>query len=334
LLHSNIGSCAIFAAISGSSPATAATVGTVAIPALEKRGYDTRLALGSLAAGGTLGILIPPSVNLIIYGYMAETSVARLFAGGIIPGIMLSGMFMLYIAIRVLKNHSLAPKEAFSAKGLLSSALDLWPFVVIMGTVLGGIFGGVFTPTEAAAIGAMLAIVISLVQKKLTWRVFRDSVYATVEITAMVLIIAVGASIVSSFLARVGMPRELAELVVSSGLSKWMIVSFVFLLYIFLGCFMDGISAMLMTLAAVLPIITGLGFDVLWFGVVLVLFTEVGLLTPPVGVNVFVIQAISGKPIGDVFKGSVPFFLIMIAALIIVTAFPDIILWLPKVMLG
>lgn len=334
LLHANIGSCAFFAAISGSSPATAATIGTVAIPELEKRGYDTRLTLGSLAAGGTLGILIPPSVNLIFYGWLAEVSVARLFAGGILPGIMLSGMFMLYIAIRVIRNRTLAPREAFSRRGLLLSFLDLWPLVVIMSIVLGGVFGGVVTPTEAAALGVTSALIIGFGLRLLTWQRLRDSLFATVAICSMILVVTVGASILASFLAIVGLPRTLAALVIGSGLSKWAILLMVYLLYLFLGCFMDGISAMLMTLPAILPIITGLGFDVIWFGVILVLFTEIGLLTPPVGVNVFVIKAISGKSLGDVFKGSAPFFLIMLVAVAVVTAFPSIITWLPKVIMG
>lgn len=334
LLHANIGTCALFAAISGSSPATAATVGTVAVPALGKRGYDSNLTVGSLAAGGTLGILIPPSINLIVYGAMAGVSVGRLFAGGILPGIMLSGMFMLYIAIRVMKNPTLAPHESFSLRELPSSFLDLWPIFVIMGIVLGGIFSGVFTPTEAAAIGAASAMIISFVKRRLTWRILLQSLEGTVNVTAMVLIIVVGASIIASFLAFLGLPRELAEFVGRSNLPAWGILGLIFLLYIFLGCFMDGISAMLMTLPAILPLIRLLGHDALWFGVVLVILTEIGLLTPPVGVNVFVLKAISGKSLKDVFIGSAPFFFIMLLALLIVTIFPSIITWLPKIIMG
>lgn len=333
LLHANIGSCALFAAISGSSPATAATVGTVAVPALAKRGYDTRLTLGSLAAGGTLGILIPPSINLIVYGAMTGASVARLFAGGILPGIMLSGMFMIYIAIRVVKNRALAPTEAFSVRNLPGSFLDLWPIFVIMGIVLGGIFTGVFTPTEAAAVGATSAFVIALALRQLTWRILLDCLESTVTITAMVLIIVVGAAIIASFLALIGFPRTLAAFIVGSAFPAWLIIALIFLLYIFLGCFMDGLSAMLMTLPAILPIVRMLGYEVIWFGVVLVLLTEMGLLTPPVGVNVFILKAISGKSLGDVFIGSAPFFFIMLVALAIITAFPFIITWLPHAMM-
>ncbi len=334
LFHANIGSCAMFAAISGSSPATAATIGTVAIPALESRGYDGRLTVGSLAAGGTLGILIPPSINLIVYGAITGASVARLFAGGILPGIMMSSLFMAYIVIRVIKNRALAPKESFSFKALPSSFLDLWPIIVIMGLVLGGIFSGVFTPTEAAAMGAASAIVIAIIQRRLTGRILLEALEGTVTITSMILIIVVGASIVASFLAFLGLPRELATFVLEANLPNWAILAMIYLLYIFLGCFMDGLSAMLMTLPAILPLIRLLGLEVIWFGVVLVILTEIGLLTPPVGANVFVIKAISGKSLQDVFMGSAPFFLIMMLGLLIVTVFPDLILWLPTIMMN
>lgn len=330
LLHANIAACALFAAISGSSPATAATIGTVAIPALEKRGYDTKLTLGSLAAGGTLGILIPPSINLIVYGALTGASVARLFAGGIFPGILLSGVFMLYILIRVLLTPMLAPKETFSARALPSSFFDLWPLALIMVIVLGGIFGGVFTPTEAAAVGAVAALCIGLGHRALTWRVLWRALRETVTITSMVLFIVVGASMIATFLAMVQLPGVLSQAVVTSGLSRWAILALIYLLYIFLGFFIDGLSAMIMTLPAVLPIISALGFDVLWFGVILVILTEIGLLTPPVAVNVFVIQAISGQPLSIVYRGSTPFFILMMIVLIIVTIFPEIITWLAK----
>jgi len=330
LLHSNIAACALFAAISGSSPATAATIGTVAIPALEKRGYDTKLTLGSLAAGGTLGILIPPSINLIVYGALTGASVARLFAGGVMPGILLSGVFMLYILIRVVLDPMLSPKESFSAHALPSSFFDLWPLAVMMIIVLGGIFGGIFTPTEAAAIGAIAALLVGLGHRTLNWRVLWNALRETVTITSMVLFIVVGASMIATFSAMVQLPGTLGQAVTASGLSKWTILGLIYLLYIFLGLFIDGLSAMIMTLPAILPIVSTLGFDVLWFGVVLVILTEIGLLTPPVAVNVFVIQAISGKPLSTVYRGSTPFFILMMIVLIIVTVFPEIITWLAK----
>jgi tripartite ATP-independent transporter DctM subunit len=334
LLHSNIGSCTLFAAISGSSPVTAATIGTVAIPALEKRGYDTRLTLGSLAAGGTLGILIPPSISLIVYGALAETSVGRLFAGGIMPGIMLSVMFMAYIATVVMRNPSLAPKrEHFSIKGLIISFKELWPIFLIMTIILGGIFGGVVTPTEAAALGAVSALIMALTLRQLNWNKLVDSLKATLETTSMILIIVVGASMLASFLAVVGLPRALTAVVIEFGLPKMIILLLIFLLYLFLGCFMDGVSAMVMTLPTVLPVLKVLGIDLIWFGVVLTVLIEIGMLTPPVGMNVFVIQGISGKSLTEVLRGSMPFFFILLLGLAIMTFFPIIVLWFPSIIM-
>lgn len=334
LLHAGIGSCALFATICGSSPATAATVGTVAIPALEKRGYDTKLSLGSLAAAGSLGILIPPSVNLIVYGAITQTSVARLFAAGVVPGVMLTLMFMAYVLIKVLLNPTIAPKEAFSLRSLPQSVIDVSPIIVILAVVLGGIFGGVFTPTEAAAIGVTAAIAVGLLQKKMSWQILTKAGRETVLVTSMVLIIVVGAAAVASFLAFLGLPRELAAFVLKLNLSGWAMLALIYFLYIFLGLFMSGISAMLMTLSAILPIIQLIGFDVIWFGVVLVILTEIGVLTPPVAANVFVITGISGKSMKDVYLGSAPFCFLMLVALVLVTAFPSIITWLPNVLMG
>ena len=220
LLHSNVGACAMFAAISGSSPATAATIGTVAIPALKKRGYDTNLTLGTLAAGGTLGILIPPSINMIVYGMLTNSSVGRLFAGGIMPGIMLAGIFMVYVAIRTIINPRVAPREqAFSIKGLFLSFFDLWPLYILAVIVLGGIFGGFITPTEAAAMGCGGALIIALALRRLSWQNLRGALFSSVNTTCMVLFILVGASILSGFFARAGIPIAMSEWLIGSGFS-------------------------------------------------------------------------------------------------------------------
>ena len=335
LLHSNIGACAFFAAISGSSPATAATIGTVALPALKKRGYDTKLSLGSLAAGGTLGILIPPSISLIVYGYLAEVSVGKLFAGGIVPGIILSGMFIAYIAIRAIKNPRIAPKEMeFSAKGLLLSFLDFWPFIILMTIVLGGIFGGVVTPTEAAALGTSAALLIALGMRKLTWRILRGALMSALETSCMLMFIVWAAKLVATFLAVMQVPAAFSLLLLGSGLPPIAILLFIYLLYLFLGCFIDGLSAMIMTLSTVLPIITGLGFDPIWFGVILTVLIEVGMLTPPMGINLFVIQGLSKRPLGEVIAGSVPFFLLMIVGVALFTWWPGSVLWLSNLLMG
>jgi len=333
LLHSNIGACTLFAAISGSSPATAATIGTVALPSLERRRYDTRMTLGSLAAGGTLGILIPPSISMIIYGSLAEASVGKLFAGGIIPGIILSGMFMAYIVLRIIKNPRLAPKEAaLSVKGLILGLKGLWPILILMAIVLGGIFGGIMTPTEAAAIGSSAAMLIAVVLRRFSWHMVKESLFSALETTCMLMLIVVGASILSSYLAVMGVPKLFALLVFESGLPPVGILILIYLLYIFLGCFIDGMSAMILTLPTVLPILATLGFDLIWFGVVLTVLIEVGMITPPMGLNLFVIQGISGKNLHDVILGSIPFFLLMFVGIALFTAFPALILWLPTLL--
>jgi len=335
LLHSNIGACTFFAAISGSSPATAATIGTVALPALKKRGYDVRMTLGSVAAGGTLGILIPPSIAMIIYGALSETSIGMLFAGGIIPGIMLSGMFMAYIGLRIIRNPRLVPKEAaISVRGLILGLKGLWPILILMTIVLGGIFGGVMTPTEAAAVGSSAALLIAVALRRFSWQMVKESLFSALETTCMLMFIVVGASILSSYLAVMGVPKLFAMFVFGSGLPAVGILLLIYLLYIFLGCFIDGMSAMILTLPTVLPILATLGFDIIWFGVILTILIEVGMITPPMGLNLFVIQGISGRSLTDVILGSIPFFLIMLGGIALFTAFPSLILWLPTLLFG
>jgi len=333
LLHSNIGSCAFFAAISGSSPATAATIGTVALPALRKRGYDERLTLGSLAAGGTLGILIPPSISLIIYGSLADASVGKLFAGGIIPGIVISLMFISYIAIRTVRNPRLAPREgALSAKGLISGLKDIWPIVLLMFIVLGGIFGGIMTPTEAAAIGCSVALIMALGLRRLSWQILKKSLLSALEVSCMCLFIVVGASILSTYFAMMRIPVAFAELATGGGLPPVVVLLLIYSLYLLLGCFIDGMSAMVLTVPTVVPVIVALGYDPIWFGVVLTVLIEVGMLTPPMGINLFVIHGISGGSLTEVIAGSAPFFLIILASIALFTVLPSLVLWLPSLM--
>jgi tripartite ATP-independent transporter DctM subunit len=335
LLHSNVGACALFACISGSSPATAAAVGAVAYPALAQRKYDTKLTLGSLAAGGTLGILIPPSISLIVYGMLAEASVGKLFAGGVIPGILLSLIFMIYIAVRVVVNPQLAPKEeAFSFKRALSGLKDIWPIAILMLIVLGGIFGGLMTPTEAAAIGASAALILALGLRRLTWQVLRKSLATSIETTCMVLFIVLAASLFASFLGRMRAPEAFSALILDANLPAMAILLLIYLLYLFLGCFIDGISMMVLTLSTILPVVTALGFDLIWFGVILTVLIEVGMLTPPMGINLFVLQGISGRSLTEVVSGSVPFFILMIVSIALFTAFPILVLWLPNLLFG
>ncbi len=335
LLHSNVGACAMFAAISGSSPATAATIGTVAIPALKKRGYDTNLTLGTLAAGGTLGILIPPSINMIVYGMLTNSSVGRLFAGGILPGIILAGIFMVYVAIRTIINPRVAPKEqAFSIKALALSFFDLWPLYVLAVIVLGGIFGGFITPTEAAAMGCGGAIIIALTLRQLNWKNLRSALLSSVNTTCMVLFILVGASILSGFFARAGIPIAMSEWLIGSGFSTIQVLLLLYAIYIFLGCFIDPLSMMILTIPTILPTFQAMGIDLIWFGVTLVVLSELAMITPPVGTNLFVIQGISREDITKVIKGSAPFFLFMLLVVALLTIFPSIVTFLPRLIYG
>ncbi len=335
LLHANIASCSVFAAISGSSVATAATIGTVAIPELEKRGYEHRIVLGSLAAGGTLGILIPPSIAMIIYGSMTGQSIGRLFIAGIIPGIMLALLFMGYIAVRVMTKPQLAPPyEKIPLKRRVLQIIGIWPIFLVMFAVLGGIYLGVTTPTEAAAIGALMALAFGLIYRKLTWSILRQCLRTTVKTTSMIMFLVVGAQLLVGILTSERVPDNILAWVSSLAISPLAILILIYFVYLFLGCFMDGTSLMLVTLPIVFPIIDALGFDPIWFGVALVLLIEMALITPPVGLNVYVIHGLRpDHPLSEVFIGVAPFFVMTVIALVIVTVFPQLATWLPGTMM-
>jgi len=334
LLHANIGSCAIFAAISGSSLATAATIGTVALPELEKRGYENKIACGSLAAGGTLGILIPPSISMIIIGAMTEQSIAKLFIAGVFPGIMLVGLFMSYIVVRVIIQPQLAPRfETIPLKRRALNIIRMWPVMVIMLFVLGGIYLGVTTPTEAAAVGAFMAMVFALIYRKLNWLTLKASMLGAVKITAMLLFIIVGAMILSGMLGLLKVPFKMVAWVASLPFPPLAILIGIYIMYLFLGCFLDGLALVVLTVPIVFPIIRELGFDTVWFAVALVILVECCLLTPPVGTNVYVIHGLRpGRPMSEVILGAMPFFFMMLVGLAIITAFPIIATWLPGTM--
>lgn len=335
LFHANIVSCAIFAAISGSSVATAATIGTIAIPALEKRGYETKLTLGSLAGGGTLGILIPPSIPLIIYGVIVEVSIGSLFIAGILPGIMLASLFMLYIAFRVKLRPKLAPAyEGMPAKQRIVRIANMWPVVLIIGTILGGIYMGVFTPTEAAAVAASEALLFSIIFRKMSWQMLKTCLLGSVKTTTMVIFIVIGANIVAGTLGLLRTTADMAAWVGSLGFSPFVILIFIYIMYIFLGCFFEGLSMMVMSLPVVIPILISQGYDLIWFGIALVVLIEMAAITPPVGLNLYTIHGLRpDRPITEVIVGSMPFFLMQIVGLAIITAFPMIATWLPSTML-
>ncbi len=333
LLQSNIVASAIFAAVSGSSVATAAAIGTVAIPEMSRRGYERKLLFGSLAAGGTLGILIPPSIPMIIYGAMVEQSVERLFMAGVLPGILMALVFMAYIWVRVAVTPGLVPlsKERPSWGERLRSLLGVAPMIVLILLVLGSIWLGYATPTEAAAVGAAASMGLAVAGRRFTWRVLVDSVTSTVRTTCMVLFIILGAQILTFALVKTGASRALTAWVVGLSLSKWFLFAIVTLLYIFLGCIIDGVSMMVLTLPILYPIMLAAGFDPIWFGIALVILIELGNVTPPVGLNMFVIHGLSGgRPISEVIWGSLPFGILMLVVLALIGVFPGLVSWLPS----
>lgn len=334
LLQANIVSCAIFAAVTGVSVATAATVGTVAIPELTKQGYDRKMIFGSLAGGGTLGILIPPSVPFIIYGVMAQESITDLFAAGIIPGIVLSLIFMIYIAFRVLMKPNLAPKSQethLPFRQKVSILLHTLPVFGLIFIVLGGIYFGIMTPTEAAAVGAFVAIIMSICYGKLNFSNLRLVLSQTVKTTSMILLIMAGASIFSFALVNSGINRELTNWVVSKGQVQVTFFILICIIYLIMGCFFDPISMVVLTMPVLYPIVLKFGFNPIWYGVILVILIELGLITPPVGFNLFVIHGISGgRPMNEIILGSVPYVVMMLVMIVILYCFPQIALWLPQ----
>lgn len=332
LLQANVVGATLFAASSGSSVASAAALAPMTYRAeVVERHYDEPLVLGSLAAGGALGILIPPSIVLILYGAITSTSIGALFAAGLVPGLLLGAMYMIYISVRGLVRPSIAPRppgtEHAGARTRLLGALQLWPFVALAAVVLGTIYGGIATPTESAALGAVLAFVMGSFFGKLDVGVVRDIAMTTVRTTSMLLFIVVAANVLSLVLARFGVGRFFAGLAVDAGpvLTLLLIVA----LYLVLGMFFDAISLLLLTLPVVMPVALAVGFDPVWFGIIVVMVLEAGLLTPPVGMNLFVIQGTTGADLGNVVKGSLPFVGIMLFGLLLFASVPQLLLWLP-----
>ncbi|GGC58927.1 hypothetical protein GCM10011504_41430 [Siccirubricoccus deserti] len=329
LLQTNIAGCALFAAINGSSVATAATIGTVALPEMRARGYDQRMAAGSLAAGGTLGILIPPSIAMIVYATFTETSVSKLFAAGILPGLAMTGMFMAFIAWRALRNPATAPRAVPDGRGLGAMAGDLLPFVLLIGLVLGSIYGGVATPTEAAAVGVLGGVALAALFGRCDAEVLGASLAATVRTTASVLFIVLAAALLSYSLGVTGIGRAVAEWIVGLGLPRLGFLLAVAVLYIILGCFIDSLAMIVITVPLLHPVLLAYGIDPVWFGVLLVVLIEMGQITPPFGINLFVIQGIGGGRFEDVAAGTVPYVALMGVLIALLLAFPGMALWLP-----
>lgn len=334
LAMATIGGCAGFAAICGDSLATAATMGAISLPEMKKYNYDSSLATGSVAAGGTLGILIPPSVGFIIYGLLTEESIGMLFIAGIIPGILLASLFMLSIYIRCRFNSALGPRGSrttFTQK--IKSLRGTWSMLVLFMFVMGGIYGGAFTPTEGGALGAFGALVIALARRKLTRKAFSEALLDTGQNTSMIIIILVGVFILGYFISMSEIPLQLSSLIVSLEVSRYVILAMILFLYVILGMLMNIIPMIMITLPIFYPTILGLGFDPIWFGVIMVIMMEMGQITPPVGVNVFVIAGVAKDvPMGTIFKGIFPFVGVEVICILILTAFPQIALVLPNMM--
>jgi tripartite ATP-independent transporter DctM subunit len=331
LLHTNIGCCALFAATSGSSVATAATIGTVALPSLRRHGYNMPDALGSLAAGGTLGILIPPSVNMIIYGSMTNTSVGKLFIAGIIPGLLMAGSFMLYIYLKavITKEENRHEKVPFAAK--IAALRDVAAPLFIFGTVMGTLYAGIATATESAAIGVVAALVLVAGSGKLSRELLGACFLSSARTTGMILLVVLAAFVLNLALSLTGVGEALTKWVTGFGLSQWqMLVAFIGF-YLVLGMFMDTLSMMVATIPLSFPVATSLGVDPIWFGIFIVIMCELGLITPPVGMNLFVVQGIRPDRGGleDVIRGALPYAAIMIVFTLLLIAFPQIVLWLP-----
>ena len=342
LMHSNIAACATFAAVSGSSVATAATIGAVALPSFRARGYDERLVLGSLAAGGTLGILIPPSINFIIYGVLMEVSIGRLYMAGVFPGALLSLMFMGIIFVAALIWPRVAPREpAAPWPARLRALVDMLPTVALIFLVLGTIYLGVATPTEAAAFGVTGALVLAALSGRLSLPMLKAVCLSGARTTAMVMFILTGAFILNSVLAILGVPYAISQAVAASGLTPTATMILIVVFYLILGTFMDGFAMMVTTIPVILPILKTMDVDLIWFGVIAVLLTEAALISPPEGLNLYVIHGLraGGPParrrtIMDVYVGVLPFFMAMIGAIVLVMVFPQLALWLPTTMHG
>ena len=334
LVHVNVVGCALFAAISGSSAATVATVGKMSIPELRKRKYPEKLLLGSLAGSGTLGLLIPPSIILIIYGVTIEDSIAKLFMAGILPGIMIALMFMLYVIFWSVLNKRLMPKfiESFSFLEKVHRSKQLLPVILLISSVIGSIYTGIATATEAASLGVVGALTLSFFQGTLDKKTFNLSLLGATKTSCMIAFILAGSTFLSLAMGFTGLPRNLAIWIESMSLSPYTLLFVLTIFYIILGMFLDGISAVVLTMAIIEPMIRQAGFDMIWFGIYLVIVVEMAQITPPVGFNLFVLQGMANKDMGFIAKSAFPLFLLMILAVIIIIIFPEIALWLPNKM--
>ncbi|UCD89071.1 MAG: TRAP transporter large permease subunit [Desulfobacterales bacterium] len=334
LLLMNILSCTLFAAVSGSSAATTATVGRITLAELDKLGYDKKLAMGSLAGAGTLGFLIPPSLIMIVYAILAEVSIGKMFIAGILPGLLLSGIYSSYIIYRGVRNPEIAPKskESYSWKERVVALKDLVPTAILIVMVLGSIYGGFATPTEAAALGVFGATIFAIINRSMNSKIMMECLMGAVKTNAMIMLIVIGASFLSRVMGFLGIPAAITIAITKMNLSPYMLMILLGMVYVVLGCILDGFSIVVMTLPIALPMVTTAGFDPIWFGIYLILMVEVSQITPPVGFNLFVIQGLTDEPIIRIARYAFPFFLLMLFTTAIITVFPEITLFLPKLM--
>ena len=335
LIHVNVVGCALFAAISGSSAATVATVGKMSIPELRKRNYPEKILLGSLAGSGTLGLLIPPSIILIIYGVAVQESIAKLFIAGILPGIMIALIFMSYVIIWSLLNKKQMPSitEDYSLVEKIKKSKQLLPVILLIFAVIGSIYTGIATATEAASLGVIGALILSYFQKSLSLDTFKSSLLGATKTSCMIAFILAGSTFLSLAMGFTGLPRNLAIWIQDMNLSPYVLIFVLMIFYIILGMFLDGISAVVLTMAIIEPMIRQAGFDMIWFGIFLVIVVEMAQITPPVGFNLFVLQGMANKDMGYIAKSAFPLFLLMVLAVILVVIFPEIALWMPEQMI-
>ena len=332
LLHVNVVGCAIFAAVSGSSAATCATIGKMSLPELKSRGYPDGISVGSLAGAGTLGLLIPPSIIMIVYGVSADVSIAQLFIAGVLPGIMLALLFSGYLVYWALRNPGLVPPadSRMSLGEKIRESRYLIPVILLIVAVLGSIYSGIATATEAAAVGVLGSLVISAAQGSLNWQTFKDSLLGGTRLYCMIALILAGAAFLTLSMGYIGLPRHLAEWIATLGLSQFQLLLVLMVFYVILGCFLDGISMVVLTMGVILPTIQKAGIDPLWFGIFIVLVVEMAQITPPVGFNLFVIQGLTRREIMWIARTAFPLFVLMIFAVIATYFMPDIVLWLPN----
>ena len=335
LVHVNIVACTLFAAVSGSSAATTATVGKITLPQLLKRNYDRSLVLGSLAGAGTLGIMIPPSMMMLVYGILADVSIGKLFIAGVIPGLLLAVGFSGFVALRCLINPNLAPRGdlSYTWRDRLQTIPQLLPVIFLIVMVLGSIYLGWATPTEAAAVGVLGSLFFAKISQSLDWKVFKEALMGSVKTSCMIMWIVCGASFLSVAVGYLGIPAGLTAYIGTLALSKYMLIAILSVMYIILGCLLDGFSMIVMSLPIALPLIKAAGFDPIWFGIYLVVMIEVAQITPPVGFNLFVINGLVGDSLFTIAKYALPSFIIMMLFTIAITVYPDLVLFLPRLMI-